>query len=192
MHERRFPAAQAQRLEDPSRPTWLPPAEILTATGVRAGEVVADIGAGTGYFAAPIAQIVGAAGAVYAVDAQPEMLEWIQKKIEASGLKNIQLVHADAVATTLPDAACDLYFIANVWHELDDRQVVLREARRILKAAGRIAILDWRPDVERVNGPPLEHRLSTATAADDLRQAGFHGLTMRNVGQFSWLVMAER
>lgn len=192
MHERRFPAAQAQRLEDPSRPSWLPPAEILTATGVRPGDVVADIGAGTGYFAVPMAQIVGTEGAVYAVDAQPEMLEWIRKKIETAGLGNIELVHAEASATTLRDAVCNLYFIANVWHELDDRQAVLEEARRILKPSGRIAVLDWRPDVQRVNGPPLEHRLSTGTAADDLRQAGFHGITMQNVGQYSWLVMAER
>ena len=192
MHERRFPAAQAQRLEDPTRPSWLPPAQILTATGVRAGEIVADVGAGTGYFAVPMAQAVGAEGKVYAVDAQPEMLEWIRKKIEAMGLSNIQLVHAEASSTMLPGDVCDLYFIANVWHELDNRQAVLGEARRILKPAGRIAILDWRPDVERVNGPPLEHRLTTDTAIGDLRQAGFHGMRTQNIGQYSWLVMAER
>lgn len=191
MHERRFPAAQAQRLEDPARLEWLPPDEILTATGVRAGEIVADVGAGTGYFAVPMAQVVGAEGTVYAVDAQPEMLEWISKKIAANDLGNLRLVHADAAATTLPDAGCDLYFIANVWHELDDRQAVLREARRILKASGRIAILDWRPDVERVAGPPLEHRLSKETAMDDLRRAGFRNAGAQNAGQYSWLVMAE-
>src|SRR5579875_1889856 len=104
MHERRFPAAQAQRLEDPSRPKWLPPAEILTAIAVRSGEVVADVGAGTGYFAVPMAQVVGTGGTVYAVDAQPEMLEWIRKKIEAAGLENIHLVHAEASSTKLPDS----------------------------------------------------------------------------------------
>lgn len=192
MHERRFSAAQAQRLEDPSRPAWLPPVEILIAVALRYGEAVADIGAGTGYFAVPMAKAIGAEGTLYAVDAQPEMLEWIRKKMEAAALGNIELVHAEASATTLPDAACDLYFIANVWHELDDRQVVLREARRILKPSGRIAILDWRPDVERIAGPPLEHRLSTETAVDDLRQAAFHNMTTQNIGQYSWLVMAER
>jgi len=192
MHERCFPAAQAQRLEDPARQEWLPSSEVVTAVAVQPGETVADIGAGTGYFAMPMAQITGAKGKVYAVDVQAEMLDWIRKKIEATGLGNIQLVHAEATATTLPDAACDLFFIANVWHELDDRAAVLREANRILKPSGRIAILDWRPDVERIAGPPLEHRLSTETAREDLRQAAFRDGTEQHIGKYSWLVMAER
>lgn len=192
MHERCFPAAQAQRLEDPARLKWLPPTEALKAIDIQPGQTIADVGAGTGYFTVSIAQMAGADGRVYAVDAQEEMLQWVAQKIEANALESINLVHADAAATTLPGASCDLFFIANVWHELDDRQAVLREAKRVLKPSGRIAILDWRPDVERVVGPPLEHRLSVEIAVNDLRQGAFHNMTAEHIGQYSWLVLAER
>ncbi len=192
MNERRFPASQAQRLEDPERLQWLPPAEVLAALGVSAGQFVADVGAGTGYFALPIAAAVGPAGCVYAVDAQDGMLQWITDKMEKEGLTNIRLVHADAVATTLPDACCDLYLTANVWHEFDDRGRVLAEARRVLKPGGRIAILDWSPDVERVAGPPLEHRISTQDVKADLVAAGFRNPSAAHIGSYSWLVQGDR
>ena len=74
-------------------------------------------------------------------------------------MSNVDLIQAEAESTALPDGSCDLVFLANVWHEFADRSAVLNESRRILKHRGRIAILDWRPDVERENGPPLDHRL---------------------------------
>ncbi|MGO8719927.1 MAG: class I SAM-dependent methyltransferase [Acidobacteriaceae bacterium] len=192
MNDRRFPASQARRLEDPARLQWLPPAEVLTIVGVHAGEAVADVGAGTGYFTLPLAQGVGPCGTVYAVDTQSEMLGWIRAKIEGAGLANIELVHAAADATTLQTSKCDLFFLANVWHELEDRLAVLAEAARILKPEGRISILDWRPDVERCDGPPLEHRLAAEDAVRELRQAGFRDPAAQHVGQYSWLALAKR
>jgi ubiquinone/menaquinone biosynthesis C-methylase UbiE len=65
---------------------------------------------------------------------------------------------------------------------------VLIEAKRILKSRGKIAILDWRTDVEPKPGPPLDHRLSASDAAGDLRSAGFAEVKQSNVGKYSWLV----
>lgn len=191
MNERQFPASQAQKLEDPERLVWLPPAEVLSALEIRAGETVADVGAGTGYFALPLAHAVGAGGKVFAVDAQEKMLEWIEAKVEKAGLTNVALVQADAAAATLPDASCDVFLTANVWHELDDRAAVLAEARRVLKATGRIALLDWSPEVERVAGPPLEHRIAAKEVVAEVGEAGFRQAAARVVGMYSWLVMAS-
>ncbi len=192
MHDRRFPAAQAHKLEDPARLEWLPPAEVLALLNITPGEVIADIGAGTGYFALPMAGRTGKRGRVIAIDAQPEMLEWIRRKMETSGFTNIQLVHAEAESTTLPGASCDLAFMANVWHEFPNREAVLAEAVRILKPGGRLAILDWRPDVERIAGPPLEHRLSVEECTSEMENAGFQPQAMGHVGEYSWLVVATR
>jgi ubiquinone/menaquinone biosynthesis C-methylase UbiE len=192
MHDRRFPAAQAQKLEDPARLEWLPPAEVLALLNITPGEIVADIGAGTGYFALPMARLVGSSGRVVAVDAQQEMLEWISRKMDAAGVSNIQLVHAEAEATTLPGASCDVVFMANVWHEFPSREAVLQEAARILKPRGRLAILDWRPDVERIAGPPLDHRLSVEDCTREMEHAFFSPQAMGNIGQFSWMVVASR
>lgn len=188
MTDRRFNASQAHRLDAPERLIWLPPAEVIGALAVELGETIADVGAGTGYFALPLAVATGPQGKVYAVDAQAEMLAHLRQKLSSESASNVELVHAEADATGLPEGCCNLVFLANVWHEFADHTAVLREARRILKAGGRLAILDWRPDVEREGGPPLDHRLSASDAVSALRSAGFERTTHANAGKYSWLV----
>ena len=192
MNERRFNAAHAHRLDDPARRAWLPPAEVLAAMALHSGETIADVGAGTGYFSLPLAQAVGSQGKVYAVDAQDEMLALLRQKLDESNLSNVELIHAEADNTGLPASCCDLVFAANVWHEFDDRANVLRESARVLKPGGRIAILDWRPDVLPEHGPSLEHRLDSSHAVNALRSAGFQKVATAYVGLYSWLVQGER
>ncbi len=187
-HERRFNAAMAGKLENPDRLQWLPPAEVVAALNVKPGEVIADIGAGTGYFALPIARAARPGGKVYAVDAQAEMLSLLGAKLADGAADRIELIRAEADATGLPAGSCDLVFMANVWHEFDDRVAVVKEAQRILRAGGRVAILDWRPDVEPEYGPPLEHRLAPGDAVEVLRAAGAAQLASTNIGKYSWLV----
>ncbi len=191
MTDKRFNASQAHRLDAPERLLWLPPAEVVHALGIAPGESIADIGAGTGYFSLPMASQIGPRGIVYGVDAQDEMLVLLRKRVSEQGSANIRLVRAEADHTGLPDASCDLVFMANVWHEFPDRPATLRESLRILKRPGRVAILDWRPDVEREAGPPLEHRIGASLAADALRAAGFAQITERHIGKFSWLVQGK-
>ena len=192
MNERRFNAAHAHRLDDPARRAWLPPAEVLGAMALHSGETVADVGAGTGYFSLPLAQAVGPQGKVYAVDAQEEMLSLLRQKLDEFTLSIVELIHAEADNTGLPASCCDLVFAANIWHEFDDHAAVLRESSRVLKATGRIAILDWRTDVLPEHGPPPEHRLDSSHAVDALRSSGFQKVATANVGLYSWLVQGER
>jgi ubiquinone/menaquinone biosynthesis C-methylase UbiE len=192
MNERRFNVEQAYRLDDPARRAWLPPAEVIAAMALHSGDTIADVGAGTGYFSLPLAQAVGLQGKVYAVDAQKEMLSLLRQKLDEFTLSIVELVHAEADNTGLPASCCDLVFAANVWHEFDDHVAVLREFARVLKPAGRIAILDWRPDVLPEHGPPLEHRLDSSHAVDVLRSSGFQKVATNNVGLYSWLVQGER
>lgn len=190
MSDRRFDASQAARLDDPARLQWLPPQDVIDTLAVLPGETIADVGAGTGYFALPLAKAAGAQGKVYAVDSQSAMLEFLRRKLHEPSGAPIELIHAEADATTLPEASCSLVLLANVWHEVPDRRQVAREFRRILKAGGRAAILDWRPDVEREAGPPLEHRLSAQDAAEALTAAGFMQIKQSLTGKYSWLVQA--
>ena len=192
LHDKRFPASEAHRLDDPARMVWLPPAEVLGALSLRPGDTIADLGAGTGYFSLPLAKAVGTEGKVYAVDAQAEMLAHLRQKLQQGSVSNVELIHAEAESTALPDACCSLVFLANVWHEFADRSAVLDESRRILKHRGRIAIIDWRPDVARENEPPLDHRLDASNAVNELLAAGFHQVANVNVGHYSWLVQGEK
>jgi ubiquinone/menaquinone biosynthesis C-methylase UbiE len=188
MNNRLFNASMAKRLDDPERLLWLPPAMVIGALAVQHGDSIVDIGAGTGYFSLPLVQAAGPLGQVYAVDSQIEMLEHLQHKLDTENISNIRVVRAEADSTGLPAASCNLILLANVWHEITDRAAVLIEAKRILKSRGKIAILDWRTDVEPKPGPPLDHRLSAADAAGDLRSAGFAEVKQSNVAKYSWLV----
>ncbi len=192
MNERTFDAGQAHRLEDPARLTWLPPDEVVRQLSVKPGAVVADIGAGTGYFALPIARAVGEAGSVFAVDFQSEMLSLIRAKLARTGSpSNIHVVEGEAARTTLPARSCDAVFMANLWHELDDYPGVLREVSRILRPRGTLAIVDWRADLPSPPGPPLEHRIPASRVQATLRENGWSVLKADRVGLYSHLILAS-
>lgn len=192
MNDRRFPASQAQRLDNPERSRWLPPAEVIAELALQPGETIADVGAGTGYFSLPLAHAVGPLGKVCAVDAQPEMLSWVKRKLENACLTNIELIRAEADQTGLPASSCSVFFLANIWHEIDDKMAVLGEAMRVLKPDGRIAILDWRRDVDPQHGPPLVHRVKVSDAIESLPSIRFEQATSTDVGRYSWLVQGEK
>jgi len=192
MHDRVFDPSQVHKLEAKERLLWLPPAEILGWLELRPGITVADIGAGTGYFAIPIAQAIAPGGRVFAVDLQPELLEILRGKLaRPDAPANIVLLQGTASSTGLAEGNCDLALLANVWHELDDHPAALAELARILKRGGRIAVLDWRPDAERPPGPPLEHRLPACKVQQFFQDHGKRVDMVRNVGQYSYLVMAR-
>ncbi len=189
-HERMFRHEHAHKLDDPEREKWLPSLVVVQQLGLRPGTSVADIGAGTGYFAIPMARAVAPGGHVFAVDMQPEMLDRLRARLEPG--VPVVLVEGEAARTTLTDHGVDLAFYANVWHEFDDQAAVIAEAARILRPGGRIAILDWRPDVEQPPGPPLEHRIAAADVEGALRRGGWSVEAPRTIGMFSYLALAAR
>jgi len=188
-HERMFHHEHAHKLDDPERQRWLPTADLLERLAIRPGMSIADVGAGTGYFTLPMAAAVLPGGRVFAVDTQPEMLALLGAKIADLP---IALVHGTADHTTLPDASMDLVLLANVWHEIDDTAAAVLETRRILSDQGRIAILDWRTDVEQSPGPPLEHRVSAANAAASLHSAGWSVTEPEMTGRYCYLILATK
>jgi ubiquinone/menaquinone biosynthesis C-methylase UbiE len=191
MHERRFNPSRAHLLEDPERRNWLPPDEVIAALHLREGESVVDIGAGTGYFAVPMAATVGDGGRVFAVDVAPQMLERLRSRLTEAGISNVQCVEGEASSTSLTPECAEVVFMANVWHEFDDHDAVLREARRLLQPGGRIAILDWRPDAEPDHGPPIAHRIALSAAKESLERAGLTVHSAGNVGRYSWLLLGR-
>ena len=189
MNERTFQAQEAHRLEDPKRLEWLPPAEVVAHLALRPQMMVADIGAGTGYFTLPIARAVSP-GTVFAVDLQPEMLQLLEAKL-ADAPGNIILRSGDAAETGLDSRSVDRVLLANLWHELDDHAAVLKEAERLLRPGGQIAILDWRSDVAGPPGPPPEHRIAQAEAEETLREQGWTVEGGMSIGRYSYLLLAS-
>jgi ubiquinone/menaquinone biosynthesis C-methylase UbiE len=170
----------------------MPPAEVLSRLHLKHGQRVADVGAGTGYFGLPMAKAVGAGGHIFAVDLQQEMLDLLAKKLQQDDSPvNISLHHGPASELPLADGSVDVAFYANVWHEFDDGEDVMRETLRITVPNGRIAVLDWRHDKESPPGPPQEHRIAADTLVDFLQKHGCHNVSCYNVGQYSYLITAE-
>ncbi len=193
MNDRTFHPSRAQRLEDPERLSSLPPGDAILKLQLHAGQTVADIGAGTGFFAIPFAGAVSPEGRVLAVDLQPEMLALLQEKLQRPGAPaNIELLEGDAARTNVPDAACDLAFLANLWHELDGHPAVLAEMARILKPGGRIAILDWRADIASPPGPPQDDRIPQSEVIAALERSGWSVLRSGPFGLRNYLVVAVR
>lgn len=189
MNDRTFHASGAHRLDDPERRRWLPPGELIRLLELSPGMDVADVGAGTGFFALPIAAACSE-GTVYAVDLQPEMLRRLEARLgEAPG--TIRLVEGDAARTTLPDRCADRVLLANVWHELDDHPAALREAARVLRPEGWIAILDWSPEAAPPPGPPVDHRIGVGDVTGTLEAEGWVVRSAAPFGPYSYLVLAE-
>lgn len=192
INERTFKASNAHRLENPERLTWMPPGDVERTLGLSSGMNVADLGAGTGFFALPFARKIAPGGKLFAVDMQREMLDLIQAKLASGEPGNIDLIEGTADRTHLSDRICDLVFLANIWHEIDDHASALAEAARILRAGGRVAILDWRRDVSNPPGPPVEHRIRQGDVVATLEG---HGWTIAHsglVGSYSYLVVARK
>jgi ubiquinone/menaquinone biosynthesis C-methylase UbiE len=189
-HDRLMPASRAHRLDAPERLRFLPPDTVLNLLALKPGAIVADVGAGTGYFSLPIADAVGPEGRVFAIDIQQEMQALLREKLQRAGTpKNIDLVLAPADSTPLADETCDVVFLANVWHELPNHVRALNEFRRILKPGGTVAILDWRPDTIHPPGPPIEHRIAPEKVHRDLESNAFACQSTAHVGTYSYLVI---
>jgi len=164
-HPPRSAGEYARALENPERDAWQRPHEVITALALKPCETVADIGAGTGYFARRLARH---AGKVYAVDIDPKLLEMARKNAPA----NLETVLAEADDPKLPAGAIDTIFICNVLHHITGRDAYYAKLARALKPGGRIVNIDFHKKPLPV-GPPESMKLSEDEVVREFEAAGF-------------------
>jgi len=159
-------------LERPEREAEEAPTKAVAALQLRTGDVVADIGAGSGYYTMLLSAAVGPKGRVYATDLQPEMLALIRKKVEARRASNVELVLGSATESRLPDAALDLALMVDVYHELSEPQAFLKSLQRAIKPGGRLVLIEFRKESADV---PIreEHKMSVREARQELEAEGY-------------------
>jgi protein-L-isoaspartate O-methyltransferase len=159
-------------LERPEREAEEAPTKAVAALALRPGQMVADIGAGSGYYTMLLSKAVGPRGRVYATDIQPEMLALIKKKVDGTGTSNVQLVLGTATESQLPDAAVDLALMVDVYHELAQPQTFLRSVKRALRPEGRLVLIEFRKESPWV---PIrdEHKMTIGDARLELEAEGY-------------------
>jgi ubiquinone/menaquinone biosynthesis C-methylase UbiE len=159
--------------EDPKRDAWQKPEEVVKALDLQPGQAVADIGAGTGYFSRRLATAVGPTGVVYAVDIEPDMLQYIQKRAKEDGQSNIVTVLAAADNPMLPPNSTDLILIVDTIHHIEDRVGYFKILAEDLREGGQVAIVDFYKDKDIPVGPGKGMRLAKSQLIAEAEAGGF-------------------
>ncbi len=148
------------------------PESALDTIGLKPGMVVADVGAGSGYFTVRMARRVGNEGKVYAVDIQPEMLRILRRRLESAEYRNVETILGAEADPRLPEKTLDLILMVDVYHEFAQPQKMLAKLRNALKDDGRMVLLEYRKEDPWVPIRP-EHKMSVAEAKLEVEEEGF-------------------
>lgn len=170
-HQHAFRDAErwARVFDDPERDAWQKPDQVIQALALAPDALVADVGAGTGYFAVRLARAVPR-GHVYGADLEPDMVRYLAERARREGRANLTAVQAAPQDPQVPRAV-DLVLLVNTYHHIGERASYFRGLQRSLRPGGRVAIIDFFPDAPA--GPPRQARIPAAVVKEEMGQAGY-------------------
>jgi arsenite methyltransferase len=154
-----------------NRDGWQQPQKVIAALEIQPGATVADLGSGSGYFTFKLAEAVGPAGKVYAVDIDPDMVDLIRRTIKENAVSNVEPILAKSNDSLLPTSSVDLIFTSNTYHHIANRVAYFANLRRPLRPGGKVAIieLDGRSWIENLLG----HSTPGESIQREMEQAGY-------------------
>jgi arsenite methyltransferase len=152
------------------RDRWQQPERVIETLALGAGDVVADLGAGGGYFTFRLAEAVGASGRVYAVDIDPDMLAYIERRAREEGYAQVEVVRAEPEDPRLPEPV-DLVLTVNTYHHLQDRPDYFRNLKPSLRPGGHVAVIDFHGEgwLQRLLG----HHAAPELVQRELEEGGY-------------------
>ena len=169
------PLGARQDHQDAPRDQWQRAADVFEAMGLVPGSVVADLGAGSGWFTTRLARAVGDGGRVYAVDVNPISLRELRESLPAE-LTNIETVRGEENDPKLPAGRLDAVLVVNAYHEFAEYAAVLAKVRAALKPGGRLVLIEptpLRPEDTTRAAQAKRHQIAIEFAEADVTQAGF-------------------
>jgi ubiquinone/menaquinone biosynthesis C-methylase UbiE len=174
-------------LETEERKTWQNPEEIIELLALKPSYVVVDLGCGTGYFTVPLSHKVKK---VYGIDVQKEMLTVLDQKIRKQKIGNIETLLSTENEIPLQTESIDLLLSVNTLHEFRDKEAIVSEMQRVLRADGRAAIIDFKKE-ETGFGPPASIRLSKEQAKHLFKRNGLTALRTHDL-KYHYLIVFEK
>lgn len=167
----RFQGAEewAKAFDDPARDEWQKPDLVVKSLGLAEDAVVADIGAGTGYFAVRLARALPR-GKVFGVDVEPDMVRYLRERAHKEGLPNLVSLLSPPDDPKLPEAV-DMVLVVDTVHHIEQRVAYFGKVKASLKPGGKVVIVDFKLGPIPV-GPPEPMRLSPSVVTDEMKAAG--------------------
>jgi predicted methyltransferase len=165
-------AAGADWLTREDREKFEQPEKVLDALNIKPGMIVADVGAGNGYFTLRLARRVKDAGRVFAVDIQQAMLDLLENSRKREGLSNIELVLSTPTDPRLPPTSVDLALLVDVYHEFQRPEEMVAGIRAALKPDGVLVLVEYRGEDPAVPIKP-EHKMTVGQVLKEIEPMGF-------------------
>lgn len=177
--------------DDPARDAWQRPAAVVEALQIAPGTVVADIGAGTGYFSPHLSGAVGPMGTVLAVETEPNMVAHLRLRAERENSANIVPILASFDNPRLPPGRVDLVLFVDTLHHIDARLAYLRRLQGALTPTGRVAVIDWlKRDIPV--GPKRDHKLPRRQVIAEMEAAGYRLLDEPDLLPYQYFLVFAR
>jgi len=184
---RLFPPLDLGLLEGADRDQWQKPEEIMDALKIAEGSLVADLGAGGGWFTVRLARRVGPTGLVYAEDIQPLMLEAIKRRVQRENLANVHTVLGTPRDSRLPKGL-DAVLIVGAYHEMEDPVTLLKNAADSLKPQGRIGVVDFSAGAGGP-GPEPDQRVDAETVIRGATAASLEVISRETIPPFMFMLV---
>lgn len=174
----------------PDRHEWQKPAELVALMDLQPGDVVADVGAGTGYFLSHLSEAVDVTGRVHALDVEPAMVEHMEGRIAREGLDNVEARVIGTDDPGLGETSVDAVLIVDTWHHISNREAYAEKLRTALKPDGAVWIVDFTMDAPQ--GPPAEMRIPPEQTMAELTAAGLTPELVDETLPYQYVVRATR
>lgn len=163
--------------EHERRDEWQEPDKVIENMNLKEGDVVADIGAGSGYFTRRFAKVVGPAGKAYGVDIEPELVKYMEGDARRLNLANYMPKLSTMADSGLQYNSVDVVFICLTYHHIEDRINYMNKLKKVLKKGGRVIIVAFYKK-KMDFGPPPDNKISEEVTIEEMKEAGYR-LTRR-------------
>ena len=173
---------------------FLDPENIIAQLNLLPGSSVADFGCGSGYFSVPLAEAIGSEGIMHALDILPSALESVASKAKIAEISNIVTKRANLEnekGSGLNDESQDLVVLKDMLFQNSKKEVIIKEAFRVLKQGGRLLVVEWN-NREKAIGPDAKLRIAKADAAKMVEKQGFKNIADISAGEFHYAFVAQK